>query len=295
MDMNPLLVRQLLPHLPLLVELARTGSVTAAAEELGIPQPSASRSLARLGDLLGVPLLQRVGRGVRLTEAGGILAEAAASALARVEDGVAAARAHGRQEDAVISVAYQNVLGETYVPRAVARLTTRHPKVRFELSHGSRAACISRVRGGEVDLAVVADPPHVDDLRTVEFFTEPLVAAMSPQHPFAHRGRPVTAAELKTQDLIILRRGYGLHDSVHRILGTRGELPNATFEVDDTRDARGLAAAGLGISVLPPSLGSGLEVAEVAIDHPAAHRVIGVVTPPVSTALVDEFVSVFRG
>jgi len=295
MDMNPHLVRQLLPHLPLLVGLARTGSVTAAAEELGVPQPSASRSLARLSDLLGVPLLHRVGRGVRLTEAGEVLAEAAATALARVEDGVAGARAQGSQEDAVISVAYQNVLGETYVPRAIARLRTRHPTVRFELSHGARAACIRQVRGGEVDLAVVADPPHVEDLRTVEFFTEPLVAAMSPQHPLAHRGRPVTVEDLKTQDLIILRRGYGLHDSVHRILGTRGELPNAVFEVDDTRDARGLAAAGLGVSVLPPGLGSGLEVAEVPIDHPAARRVIGVVTPPRTTALVDEFVSVFRG
>ncbi|MDP5228519.1 MULTISPECIES: LysR family transcriptional regulator [Arthrobacter] len=295
MDMNPALLRHLLPHLPVLAELARTGSVTAAADELGIPQPSASRSLARLAELAGVPLVHRAGRGVALTEAGSALAEVVSRALASVEDGLAAARAQGLAEDATIRVAYQNVLGESYVPRAIARFRTRRPKVRFELMHGARSGCIRWVRDGVADLAVVADPPFVEDLHTVELFTEPLVATMSPQHPLAHAGRAVTVDDLRTQDLIVLRRGYGLHDSMHRILGVQGEIPNTAFEVDDTRDARGLAAAGLGIAVLPPHRGgSGVEVAEVAIDHPAAKRVIGVVTPSSSSGLVDEFVSVFR-
>ncbi|MFJ3958475.1 LysR family transcriptional regulator [Arthrobacter sp. NPDC090010] len=296
MDMNPRMIREVLPHLPLLAELARTGSVTAAADELGIPQPSASRSLARLAALVGVPLMHRVGRGVQLSEAGASLAAAAAKALAGLEDAVAAARVQGQADDAVITVAYQNVLGEIHVPRAIARFRTRRPKVKFNLMHGSRAACIRMVRAGDVDLAVIADPPHVEDLRTTELFTEPLVATMSPQHPLAHAGRAVTVDDLRTQDLIVLRRGYGLHDSMQRILGTRGEIPHAVFEVDDTRDARGLAAAGLGITVLPANRGGGgLDVAEVPIDHPAAKRIIGVVAPTAGNALVEEFVSVFRG
>jgi len=296
MDMNPQVIRNALPHLPVLVALSRTGSVTAAADELSVPQPSASRSLARLAKLVGVPLLHRSGRGVLLTEAGEALALASARALEAVEDGISAARTHGQNQEAVIRLAYQNLLGESYVPRAIARFRTRHPKVRFELMHGARASCIRQVRDGEADLAVVADPPHVDDLRTVELFTEPLVAAMSPQHPLAHAGRAVSLEDLRSQDLIVLRPGYGLHDSVRRILGAPGELPNVAFEVDDVRDARGLAAAGLGITVLPRTPGGARpDVVEVAIDHPAAKRVIGVAAPTAGSALVEEFIAVFRG
>ena len=280
--------------LPMLVAVARTGSVTAAAAELGVPQPTASRSLARLSELVGAPLLRREGRGVVLTEAGRRLAEVAQDGLALIRAGLTEVQQARDLEDGRIAIAFQTLLGETFVPDVIRRFRRRWPRVGFGLRHGSRALCLGAVADGESELAIVADPPELPGTTTTTLYTEPLLAVVDDRHPLASR-RSVTVEELRGLDLIMLSPGYGLHESARRLLSFEGHDPEPAFEVGDYRAARGLAAAGLGLTILPPSPSATEDgVREIPIDDPRAVREIGVLVRDTGNPVVPEFVEALR-
>ncbi|QHC65704.1 LysR family transcriptional regulator [Rathayibacter oskolensis] len=280
--------------LPVLVAVGQTGSVTAAAAELGVPQPTASRSLARLAALVGTSLTRREGRGVVLTEAGARLADAAQDGMALIRAGLAEVRQAGDLENGRISIAFQTLLGESYVPDVIRRFRRRWPRVGFGLRHGSRALCLRAVGDGEAELAIIADPPTLPGTTTTVLYTEPLLAVVHHRHPLAAR-RSVTVEDLRGLDLIMLSPGYGLHESARRLLSFDGRDPVPAFEVGDYRAARGLAAAGLGITILPPSPSSIDDgVREIPIDDPRAHREIGVLVRSSANPVVPEFVRALR-
>src|SRR5918992_1137448 len=123
-----------LTRLRVLVALARTGSVTAAARELHYSQPSVSHHLARLESETGAKLVQRAGRGVRLTEAGRQLAERGAEILGRMEAAEAELAAHvGLRQGRVRLAAFPSAL-RTFVPAAAARLAAGHPGLELRLT-----------------------------------------------------------------------------------------------------------------------------------------------------------------
>lgn len=279
-------------YAPLLAAVAITESVGGAADELGIPQSSASRGLKALSEALGIPIMRPDGRSVRLTPAGLELARAAQEAVSALRLGITAARTQEELSQRELSVAFQTQLGEHFLPRAIGRYRLQRPHVTFSLTHGSRDACIQSVVAGEVMLALVADPPELEDVDTQPLYVEPLVAVMNTGHPLS-AAKSVTAAQLRLEPSIRLNRGYGLHDSVVRLLETAGPVPEAAFQVDDYRVAHGLAAAGLGVAILPRSsnaMGSG--AVEIAIDDPLASRTIAALVRPDARGIAQEFLLV---
>src|ERR1700761_6075969 len=122
-----------LTRLRVLVAVARHGSVTAAAEALHYAQPSVSHHLARLEVETGSRLIQRVGRGIRLTDAGRMLAERAEEILGRLDAAEAELAAHtGLRAGRVRLAAFPSALG-TFVPRAAAAFDAAHPGVELRL------------------------------------------------------------------------------------------------------------------------------------------------------------------
>src|SRR5512138_3554343 len=111
--------------------VARHGSVTAAARELHYSQPSVSHHLARLEAETGAQLIQRVGRGIRLTEAGRLLAARAAEILGRIDAADAELAAHvGLAAGRVRLAGFSSAIG-SLVPRAVAALASGHPELQI--------------------------------------------------------------------------------------------------------------------------------------------------------------------
>src|SRR5687768_10800426 len=114
--------------------LARLGSVTAAAKELHYTQPTVSHHLARLEAETGAQLLQRAGRGIRLTPAGQLLASRAAEIIGRIDAADAELSAHvGLSAGRVRVASFSSVIG-SLIPRAVAALTERHPGLQISLT-----------------------------------------------------------------------------------------------------------------------------------------------------------------
>jgi DNA-binding transcriptional LysR family regulator len=142
-------------RLRVLVAVARHGSVTAAARELNYAQPSVSHHLARLEAETGVKLIQRAGRGIRLTEAGRLLADRAAEVLGRLDaaENELAAQA-GLRAGRVRLAAFPSALG-TIVPAAAAMLRAEHPHMDLRLTEAEPPEALRMLRAGYVDVALV--------------------------------------------------------------------------------------------------------------------------------------------
>jgi DNA-binding transcriptional LysR family regulator len=142
-------------RLRVLVAVARHGSVTAAARALNYAQPSVSHHIARLEAETGARLTQRAGRGVRLTDAGRLLAERAEEIIGRLDAAENELAAHvGLRGGRIRLAAFPSALG-TIVPAAAARLEAEHPGMDLTLAEAEPPEALRMLRAGYVDVALV--------------------------------------------------------------------------------------------------------------------------------------------
>jgi len=154
-------------RLRVLVAVARCGSVTAAAKALNYAQPSVSHHLARLEAETGVKLIQRAGRGIRLTDAGRLLAERAAEVIGRLDAAENELAAYtGLRAGRLRLAAFPSALG-TIVPAAAALLREHQPSVDLRLTEAEPPEALRMLRAGYVDVALVfrysAQAPEVTE------------------------------------------------------------------------------------------------------------------------------------
>ena len=269
-------VRDVLADLPLLVAVARHEGVTAAAEELGIPQPTVSRGIARLALRVGAPMLTRSGRGVELSPEARAILPFAERAISALSDGMDAMRRDRNERDETVSIAFQNTLGRSVVPALLRALLGERPSSRFRLRQGARVLCVESLESGEADVALVSPPLEAGDgIRTVRLYAEPLVLAVPTAHPFAGRDA-VALAALGEERMLMLGPAYGLRTIVDELLVRAGISPQIAFEGEDIHTLRGLVSAGLGVAILPPAAATTPDVAEVPISDAHAEREIGI-------------------
>src|SRR5262245_61941154 len=134
--------------------VARTGSVTAAAKELHYSQPSVTHHLARLEAETGAQLLQRVGRGIRLTPAGELLADRAAEIIGRIDAAGAELSAHvGLTAGRVRLAGFSSAIA-SLVPAAAAVLADRHPGLQISLTDAHPPEALELLRTGRIEIAI---------------------------------------------------------------------------------------------------------------------------------------------
>lgn len=151
-------------RLRVLVAVAQEGSVTAAADSLGYAQPSISHHLRQLESEVGVPLFQRAGRGLRLTDAGAVLVRRATEILGHVDAAVAEVETYaGLRAGRVRLAAFPSALA-SLIPQAMAAFTSQYPDVSISLVDAEPPKALAMLRNNDVDVAVVfahADTPDV--------------------------------------------------------------------------------------------------------------------------------------
>src|SRR5947208_13979844 len=142
-------------RLRVLDALARRGSLTAAAQELHYSQPTVSHHLARLEAKTGAQLMQRVGRGIRLTPAGQLLADRAAEIIGRIDAAGAELSAHvGLHAGRVRLAAFASANG-SLVPAALATLADRHPSLEINVTDTHPLDALELLRTGRVEVAII--------------------------------------------------------------------------------------------------------------------------------------------
>src|SRR5580692_4836890 len=245
-------------RLRVLVAVARHGSVTAAARALNYAQPSISHHIARLEAETGARLLERVGRGIRLTEAGRLLAERAEEIIGRLDSAEAELAAHvGLREGRVRLAAFPSALG-TLVPAAAARLAAETPGMEFMLTEAEPPEALRMLRAGYVDVAVVfrhyqqdVDPappePANEGTRGVLLLDEPVHLVTA-----AGASGPGLVADLSAYAASRWIAGCERCRSyLVRQCEAAGFTPRISFTTDDYLAVQALVAAGLGVTTLP--------------------------------------------
>ena len=164
--------------------VARCGSISRAATELHVTQPAVSMQVKQLGEQIGLPLLEQVGKRMFLTEAGEELRRHALAMAAHVVDMNAAmdqfrGLERGRLRLAVVSTA------NYFLPGLIAAFSRQHPGVRVSLQVANRESVLSALADNSTDLAITGQPPQSLDVLAQRFMDNPLVVIAAPDHPLA--------------------------------------------------------------------------------------------------------------
>jgi DNA-binding transcriptional LysR family regulator len=257
-------------RLRVLAAVARYGSVTAAARALNYAQPSVSHHIARLEAETGVQLVQRSGRGIQLTDAGRLLAGRAEEILGRLDAAEHELAAHvGQREERIRVAGFPSALA-TVVPVAAAMLRAEHPGVELLLIEAEPQAALHLLRSGQVDAALVfrylRDGAPAATGADEEEGTRSRLLLDEPVHLVSQAGGgPVPPADAGLAAYAGHRWIAGCERCRAHLLWQcelAGFTPHIAFTTDDVLVAQALAAAGLGVAMLP-------DLALRAARHPA--------------------------
>ncbi|MCK9490061.1 MAG: LysR family transcriptional regulator [Xanthomonadales bacterium] len=235
------------------VAVAGTRNFTRAAEKLHIAQPPLSRQIRLLEEELGVTLLLRNTRPLRLTDAGRLFHEQALQILGRVEQMKAATRRVGKQERSILSIGFVASTLYSGLPALVRKLRQRAPELDIQLLEMMSLQQIEALKAGRIDVGfgrVRSNDPAVE--RTV-LREERLVLAVAPGSPLAASTGPVAIPELAGHDLIVYPKEPrpSFADQVLSLLDDHGVRPASVQEVRELQVALGLTAAEAGICIIP--------------------------------------------
>jgi DNA-binding transcriptional LysR family regulator len=266
----------LVPRLRQFVAVAREEHLTRAAELLGVPQPTLSRSIARLEAELGFPLFSRPGRSVKLTRHGRQLFQSSERTLTTL---AAQLRLLAEETDPAsgrVALAFLHTLGTEAVPRMLRDFRATHPGVRFTLVQGSADALLARLREGDADLCLTAPLPDEPGMITHKLDSQRIDLVVPAGHRLARR-RGVRLAEAAAEDFIGMPPGHGLRTITDELFREAGFEPRIAFEGEESATCRGLVGAGLGVSLLPAMAMTAAdpEVVAVRITAPRAARTVG--------------------
>lgn len=280
---------RLSPDLLRFAAVARLEHLSEAADELRLPQSTVSRSVARVEEAVGVRLFGREGRGIRLTRQGRAFLTHVERGLAEIAAGCAELR-EATDAPGMVALGFLPALGAAPVPLLVRRFHSRHPGVRFRLVQDDAEGLLERLRAGEVDLCLTSpliDQPGITNRAAAR---EPLRLVVPADHRLAARPR-AGITDVAEDPFVMAASEYGLRRLVNGLCAAAGFTPRVAFEGAEAATIRGLVAAGLGVSVLPPSPSAATDVVELPLSDPGAYRTVGLtwVTERPRTPLVAAF------
>lgn len=275
-------------RLRVLDAVARLGSVTAAAKELHYTQPTVSHHLARLEAETGARLLQRAGRGVRLTSTGQLLADRSAEIIGRIDAADTELAAHvGLTAGRMRLAGFSSVIG-SLVPGAVAVLARNHPGLEIGLTDTHPPEAVEMLRTGKIDVAIIFryddTEPEPDDIRLHHLLDDPL-------YLLSTRGGHTLDS---LRDATWIAGCDRCRSHLFSMCADEGFEPKVGYTSDDMVVMQSLVAAGLGVTTIPGlALRAHRIQGIVASELPRSRRHVYAATygeppdPPATTALLS--------
>ncbi|MCW2524349.1 MAG: putative LysR-family transcriptional regulator [Frankiales bacterium] len=242
-----------LSALQVLLAVAQTGSLNAAAAELGVSQQAVSARISSIEAQVGVALLTRTPRGSSLTPQGVVVAAWAARLLevaGEVDAGIASLRA-GKK--ARLRVSASLTIAEQLLPGWLVALSAEaasrgQSSAEVVLTATNSAEVAAQVRAGQVDLGFVEGPTAPRGLRSRSVGRDRLLIVVSPEHPWARRQRPLSAAELARTPLVTREAGSGtrgaLEAALRLALGAEAKIAAPALALSTTAAVRAAVLAG---------------------------------------------------
>jgi LysR family transcriptional regulator, hydrogen peroxide-inducible genes activator len=243
--------------------IADTGSFSRAAERCQVAQPSLSQQVLKLEKDLGAKLFDRLGRSVRLTEAGRAFVPYARSILSQRETARSSVADKCADVRGSVAVGAIPTIAPYLMPRYTAAFTKKYPEAKLRIVEETTPILVESLRDLSIDLAILALPLRHKDLELFPLRTEPLFAVLPRNHPLA-AAKSLALKDLRGESFVMLRDGHCFRDLSIAACTHARIAPRIAFESGQFSSLFGMVAAGVGISLVP----------EMAIDRHAGCRYV---------------------
>jgi LysR family transcriptional regulator, cyn operon transcriptional activator len=259
----------LLRHIRYFLAVAEHGNFTRAAEALHVSQPTLSQQIRQLEDTLGVPLFDRAGRGVRLTEFGDVYLGHARAALRQLDAGRRALHDVEDLQSGSLRIALTPTFTAYLVGPLVERFHARYPKLTLSIREMPQEQIETLLLEDELDLGFAFEPAGLADIETLPLWEEALALVVGAGHRHADRREPLAPADLADEPLILLSRAFATRVNIDQYFAAHRMTPRVAIEVESLNALIEVVTGNRLATVLP---------AAVAERH-AAMRVVAL-TPP---------------
>ncbi len=237
-----------LRQLQIFVVAARHLSYARAAEELHLTPPAVSMQLKQLEDNVGLPLFERMGRGVALTDAGELLVHHALRVLGEIKDAEANLQAMLGAESGQISVGLVST-AKYYMPRLLARFAQQHPGIEVQFSVGNRESLLQKLQDNAIDLAVMGRIPTEIDAHAEPLAPHPYVLIGPADHPL--RGaRRFDMHELRHETFLLREEGSGSRRVAEEMFKNHLFTPQRTISMGSNETIKQAVMAGMGVALI---------------------------------------------
>ncbi|MBB5061787.1 LysR family transcriptional regulator [Granulicella mallensis] len=243
--------------------IAETGSFSRAAERCQVAQPSLSQQVLKLEEDLGSKLFDRLGRSIRLTEAGRAFLPHARSILTQMETARSSVTDKCADVRGSVSVGVIPTIAPYLMPHYTKAFTRKHPEAKLRIVEETTPILLESLRNLSIDLAILALPLRYKDLELFPLCTEPLFAVLPKEHPLAG-SESLALKDLRGEPFVMLRDGHCFRDLSIAACTRARVAPRIAFESGQFSSLFGMVAAGVGISLVP----------EMAIDRNAGCRYV---------------------
>jgi molybdate transport repressor ModE-like protein len=233
----------------LLVEIERQGSVSGAASAIGIGQPSASQHLRILETAAGQRLVERTGRGSRLTDAGQVLAARAAQALASLGAAEEELGAIAGLQTGTIHLGASTAPGVYLLPDTLGCFRRSHPGVTVEVEVAASEEILKRLLAGRVQLALVG-ATRADERIELDPFLEDEIVGVAKPGLVPLKGGALEAARLSEFMLLARESGSSSQEIIDKELRAIGIRPAGVWELGSSEAIKRAAREGLGLAFL---------------------------------------------
>ena len=237
-----------LRQLQIFVVAARHLSYARAAEELHLTPPAVSMQLKQLEDNVGLPLFERMGRGVALTDAGELLVHHALRVLGEIKDAEADLQAMLGAESGQISVGLVST-AKYFMPRLLARFAQQHPGIEVQFSVGNRESLLQKLQDNAIDLAVMGRIPTEIDAHAEPLAPHPYVLIGPADHPL--RGaRRFDLHELRHETFLLREEGSGSRRVAEEMFKNHLFTPQRTISMGSNETIKQAVMAGMGVALI---------------------------------------------
>ncbi len=239
-----------LRQLEMFVEAADRHSITAAAQALYVAQPSVSARILALEKELGLPLFDRLPRGVRLTEVGHAVLPHARQVLrhvAEIADTVDALS--GLQRGRLVFGTMPTITAHL-IPTAIKAFRSRHPAIDLRVVESSATGILEQLAAHRLDLGVVTNAEESPQIGVEHLLSEELYAIVPVDDPLADR-KEIDLRELRDRPFVVLEAGFSLRAVLWETCARAGFSPRIAQEMSSIQGIKGLVEIGMGVSIAP--------------------------------------------
>ncbi len=232
------------------VKLAELKHFSNAAEACFVSQPTLSTQIMKLEEELGVQLVERIPRKVKLTPVGKEIADRARHVLRDIDQIRLTARRSSDPETGSLRLGIFPTLAPYLLPHVVPGIRARFPELKLQLVEEKSDHILRQLDDGELDAALLALPLDEDGLEIEILFEEPFVLAMPQSHPLAEQC-VISLGDLEGSELLLLADGHCLRDHALEVCALAGASERVDFHATSMETLRQMVAADVGITLMP--------------------------------------------